>query len=402
MIDVVVLGAGAAGLMCAAVAAAHGKRVVILESNNRPGAKIRISGGGRCNFTNKEVTHLNFVSGNPDFCRSALSLYTPQDFIALVDSYNIAWHEKTLGQLFCDGSSQQIIDMLVAECRRGDVQIRLDAQVSSVRSIDGARADLRAESAHPTERFLINVDGVDIEAASVVVACGGLSIPTLGASDLGYRIAKTFKIPCVPTYAALVPFTFDDEWRRLYTTLAGVSVDASVECNGASFRENLLFTHRGLSGPAILQASSYWKKGDAIHLNLLPDHAAESLLPEPGDKRHLATILGQLIPQRLVQAWPDVRIHQPANAFAKAKQLDIIKRFQSWVVKPTGTEGYAKAEVTRGGVDTSALSQKTMECKAVPGLYFIGEVVDVTGWLGGYNFQWAWASGVAAGRALQT
>ncbi len=390
MVDVVVIGAGAAGLMCAAVAASQGKRVVLLERNNRVGAKIRISGGGRCNFTNREVTYRNFVSHNPDFCRSALSRYTPQDFVSLVESYNIAWHEKTLGQLFCDGSAQQIIDMLVAECRRGDVKIQLDAQVSSVRY---------------TDRFVVSVEApglapVELEAAALVVACGGLSIPTLGASDLGYRIAKTFGVPRQPTYAALVPFTFDEDWRRMYTTLAGVSADAIVECNGASFRENLLFTHKGLSGPAILQVSSYWKKGDDVRVNLLPDHDPDMLLPEAGDKRHFATILGQVLPQRLMQVWPDARVHQPANAFAKAQQLDIIQQFRSWAIKPTGTEGYAKAEVTRGGVDTNALSQKTMECKTVPGLYFIGEVVDVTGWLGGYNFQWAWASAVAAGTAL--
>lgn len=384
-VDVVVIGAGAAGLMCAAVAASHGKRVLLLERNNRAGAKIRISGGGRCNFTNREVTHRNFLSNNPDFCRSALSRYTPQDFLALVESYSIAWHEKTLGQLFCDGSAQQIIDMLLAECRRGDVRIQLEAHVKSVRY---------------TDRFVVSVDDAEIEAAALVVACGGLSIPTLGASDLGYRIAKTFGVPRIPTHAALVPFTFDEHWRRVYTTLAGISADVIVECNGASFRENLLFTHKGLSGPAILQASSYWTKDDDVHVNLLPEYDAQALLPEVGDKRHFATILGQVLPQRLMQAWPDARIHQPANAFAKAQQLDIVKQFQSWTIQPSGTEGYAKAEVTRGGIDTNALSQKTMECKAVPGLYFIGEVVDVTGWLGGYNFQWAWASGFAAGTAL--
>lgn len=397
IVDVVVIGAGAAGLMCAAVAASQGKRVVLLERNNRAGAKIRISGGGRCNFTNREVTHRNFVSNNPDFCRSALSRYTPQDFIALVESYNIAWHEKTLGQLFCDGSAQQIIDMLLSECRRGDVRIQLDAHVNSVRYTDRFVVTVDAPGLATTAK---GSEGAEIEAAALVVACGGLSIPTLGASDLGYRIAKTFGVPRVPTHAALVPFTFDERWRRVYTTLAGISADAIVECNGASFRENLLFTHKGLSGPAILQASSYWKKDDDVRVNLLPDYDSESLLPEAGDKRHFATILGQILPQRLMQAWPDARLHQPANAFAKAQQLDIIKQFQSWTIQPSGTEGYAKAEVTRGGIDTNALSQKTMECKAVPGLYFIGEVVDVTGWLGGYNFQWAWASGFAAGTAL--
>ena len=390
MVDVVVIGAGAAGLMCAAVAATHGKRVMLLESNNRAGAKIRISGGGRCNFTNREVTHRNFISRNPDFCRSALTRYTPHDFITLVESYNIAWHEKTLGQLFCDGSAQQIIDMLLAECARADVHVQLNGRVESVRYADP----------NSDARFIVNVNGKNIETQSVVVACGGLSIPTLGASDLGYRIARSFSVPLVPTFAALVPFTFGEDWKKVYTELAGVSVDATVESNNALFREHLLFTHRGLSGPAILQASSYWEKGAEIRVNLLPDHDSESLLPAAGDKRHMSTILSEHLPQRLIQVWNDPRLHQPANSFAKNQQVDIIKRMQSWAIKPTGTEGYAKAEVTRGGVDTTALSQKTMECKSVPGLYFIGEVVDVTGWLGGYNFQWAWASGVAAGTAL--
>ncbi|MDZ4744836.1 MAG: NAD(P)/FAD-dependent oxidoreductase [bacterium] len=409
MTDVIVIGAGAAGLMCAAVAARQGKRVHVLESNNRAGAKIRISGGGRCNFTNREVTHHNFISRNPDFCRSALTRYTPHDFISLVDSYNIAWHEKTLGQLFCDGSAQQIIDMLLAECALGDVHVQLNAQVQSVRYEDDSRIgstssrtdDHENKSASEScSRFVVNVNGKDIETRSVVVACGGLSIPTLGASDLGYRIARAFSVPLVPTFAALVPFTFGEDWKKVYTDLAGVSVDATVESNTALFREHLLFTHRGLSGPAILQASSYWEKGAEIRVNLLPDHDSESLLPAAGDKRHMSTILSEHLPQRLIQVWNDPRLHQPANSFAKNQQVDIIKRMQSWAIKPTGTEGYAKAEVTRGGVDTTALSQKTMECKSVPGLYFIGEVVDVTGWLGGYNFQWAWASGVAAGTAL--
>lgn len=404
MVDVVVLGGGAAGLMCAATAASSGKRVVLLESNNRVGAKIRISGGGRCNFTNREVTHRNFVSSNPDFCRSALSRYTPQDFLALVASYNIKWHEKKLGQLFCDGSAQQIIDMLVAECRNASVDIRLNASVSSVDAYTNVDAltytDVHA-SVDVHTPFVVQVNGAQLHTQAVVVACGGLSIPTLGASDLGYRIAKKFRIPLLPTHAALVPFTFDESWKRQFAPLAGVSADASITCNGVSFRENLLFTHKGLSGPAILQVSSYWKKGDEVIINFFPDHDAEDLLPESGDKRHFATLLAHLLPQRLVQAWPDARIHEPSSAFARTTQLDIIRQFQHWVVKPTGTEGYAKAEVTRGGVDTNALSQKTMECKSVPGLYFIGEVVDVTGWLGGYNFQWAWASGVAAGRALQ-
>lgn len=409
MIDVIVIGAGAAGLMCAAEAAKQGKCVLLLESNNRVGAKIRISGGGRCNFTNREVSHHNFISRNPDFCRSALQRYTPQDFITLVDSHNIAWHEKTLGQLFCDGSAQQIIDMLLAECALSDVNVQLNAPVQSVCYKDDIRmssipsaTDDHENKLDPAKcpRFVVNVRGKDIEARSVVVACGGLSIPTLGASDLGYRIARAFSVPLIPTFAALVPFTFDEDWKKVYTELAGVSVDATVESNNALFRENLLFTHRGLSGPAILQASSYWEKGAEIRVNLLPDHDAESLLPPAGDKRHMSTILSEHLPQRLIQVWNDPRLHQPANSFSKNQQLDIIKRMQSWSIKPTGTEGYAKAEVTRGGVDTTALSQKTMECKNVPGLYFIGEVVDVTGWLGGYNFQWAWASGVAAGTAL--
>jgi len=386
MMDVIVLGAGAAGLFCAAVAASRGKRVLVLEHNDRPGKKIRISGGGRCNFTNVGTTHRNFISDNPDFARSALTRYTPQDFLDLVERHGIAWHEKKLGQLFCDESSQSIIDMLVDECRRSDVELRMRVGVKDVRRSDD---------------FIVETDAGDIHASRVVVAAGGLSIPSLGASDIGYRIARHFGIAMVPPVPALVPLTFDDAYAARFGSLSGISIDAIADAGDVPFRENILFTHRGLSGPAILQASSYWKTGEPLSIDLLPDHAWNSLVPDQlRELRTLGTVLSTVLPKRFVQQWNDERYGMHVNQTQRRVLDAAVQDLKKWSVIPNGTEGYAKAEVTRGGVDTRALSSKTMEVRSVPGLYMIGEVVDVTGWLGGYNFQWAWASASAAGSAI--
>jgi predicted Rossmann fold flavoprotein len=386
-VDVCIVGAGAAGLHCAAYAASMGKSVVVLEHNDRPGKKIRISGGGRCNFTNRVVTHHHMISANPDFARSALARYTPDDFIALVDVYGIAWHEKKLGQLFCDESAQQIIDMLIDECSKAHVDIQYGVGVESVTKSD---------------MFTVSTTKGAFEARSVVVATGGLSIPTLGASDLGYRIAAHFDHPIVSLEPALVPLTFDASYEQRWSGLSGISVDASVSARGIAFRENLLFTHRGLSGPAILQISSYIDSGDAIMIDVIPDVTLSSRVSVlPAEKRHLATILHELLPQRFLDEWNDPTLHRPVNATPKRDLEASLEALHSWTVIPKGTEGYAKAEVTRGGVDTRLLSSKTMESTRVPGLFFIGEVVDVTGWLGGYNFQWAWSSAVAAGTELR-
>lgn len=386
MTDVCVLGAGAAGLMCAAVAASHGQRVVVLEHNDRPGKKIRISGGGRCNFTNIGTTHRQFISRNPEFCRSALARYTPRDFLDMVERHGIAWHEKKLGQLFCDGSAQQIIDMLVDECQRVGVEFHYGVGVRQVTRSDA---------------FIVDVGGTTIQARNVVVATGGLSIPSLGASDIGYRIAKHFDVPIVPTAPALVPLVFDAAFADRWSALAGISVDAVVTATGPAFRENILFTHRGLSGPAILQASSYWIDGEQVTIDMLPDVTASDLLPTPNrEPRTLGAVLATVLPKRVVDAWGDDILQRRVDQTSRRDLETAISALHAWTIAPYGTEGYAKAEVTRGGVETSALSQRSMECKTVPGLFFIGEVVDVTGWLGGYNFQWAWASGYAAGTAV--
>lgn len=386
IVDVCVLGAGAAGLHCAAHAGAMGKSVVVLEHNDRPGKKIRISGGGRCNFTNRVVTHHNMISENPEFARSALARYTPDDFIALVDRYGITWHEKKLGQLFCDESAQQIIDMLIAECDNVHVDVRYCVRVDSVSKNDV---------------FVIGTSNGDIHARTVVVATGGLSIPSLGASDLGYRIATHFEHPIVPLVPALVPLTFDVSYEHRWSGLSGISVDARVSAHGIDFRENLLFTHRGLSGPAILQISSYIDPGDAITIDVVPDVTLTSCVASlPAEKRHLSTILHEILPQRFLDEWNDPTLHRAVNATPKKDLEAALEALHTWSVVPKGTEGYAKAEVTRGGVDTRTLSSKTMESTSVPGLFFIGEIVDVTGWLGGYNFQWAWSSAVAAGKEL--
>jgi predicted Rossmann fold flavoprotein len=391
LFDVVVIGAGAAGMMCAATAGKRGRRVLLVDHYPKLGEKIRISGGGRCNFTNLHASPANYLSRNPHFCRSALSRYTPRHFIALVESYRIAYHEKTLGQLFCDESSTQIIDMLRAECDRGRVEWRMPCEVRGVHR-EGSR-------------FRVDTAAGAVATATLVIATGGLTVPKIGATPFGYRVAEQFGLAVVPPRPALVPLSLDPEALARYGDLSGVSVEAEVSCRGARFRESVLFTHRGLSGPAILQASSYWQDGpasDPIHVNLLPGSDARAWLEEGRRARaSLVTVLAGRIPRRLAQAWCQARgiADRPVAELSRKALDDAARDLADWAVHPSGTLGYNKAEVTLGGVDTRALSSKTMEATSVPGLFFVGEVVDVTGHLGGYNFQWAWASGHAAGEA---
>jgi predicted Rossmann fold flavoprotein len=384
--DVIILGAGAAGLMCAGVAAKRGRSVLVLEQARHPGEKIRISGGGRCNFTNLHTSPANFLSENPRFCRSALSGYTQHDFIALVGKYRIAWHEKARGQLFCDGSSRQIIELLLEECR--GAQLRPGVRVSAItKSEDG---------------FVVATDQGEFRCGSLVVATGGPSIPKMGSSGFGYKIAEQFGLKIVPPRAALVPLTFDATMLAQFKDLSGISVDAIVSCGNTRFDEALLFTHRGLSGPAILQISSYWRAGDDIVVDMAPDIDILALLKQlrrDHPRQELATALTGLLPKRLAQTIAD-RIAGAGRLadFSDKVLMNAAAAVKQWHVRPNGTEGYRTAEVTLGGVDTTELSSKTFEAKSVPGLYFIGEVVDVTGHLGGFNFQWAWSSGYAAGR----
>lgn len=388
--DVVVIGAGAAGMMCAATAGARGRRVLLLDHYARVGEKIRISGGGRCNFTNIRATHRDFLSRNPDFCRSALARYTPRDFIALVDRHGIAWHEKTLGQLFCDESATQIIEMLRAECADAKVEWWQPCEVGAVTR--GARG------------FAIETGRGAVEAASLVVATGGLTVPKIGATPFAYRLAEQFGLAVVPPKPALVPLSFPPELLERYGDLAGVSVDAEARCGGGRFRESILFTHRGLSGPAILQVSSYWQQAGAaepIAIDLLPGVDVRAwFAAERRSRAALATLLAERLPKRLAQQWCEARaLTAPMVQLSDRALEDAAAGLGDWKVQPSGTLGYNKAEVTLGGVDTRGLSSRTMEAASVPGLYFIGEAVDVTGHLGGFNFQWAWASGHAAGMA---
>jgi predicted Rossmann fold flavoprotein len=364
--DVVVIGAGAAGLMCAMRAGQRGRKVLLLDHAEAVGKKILISGGGRCNFTNLGTGPEAFLSANPHFCKSALARYTQQDFIALVDRHRIAWHEKTLGQLFCDGSARQIVAMLLAECAAVDVDVRIGHRIMSVEKSD---------------HFSVATDHGVFEASSVVLATGGLSIPKMGATSFAYDTARRFGLKITQTRPALVPLT------AKVPEISGVSLDVVARCGKTTFREALLFTHRGLSGPAILQISSYWQPGQEISIDLLPGTDAAQFLKErrhARPKAELKTLLAEVIPQRLAEV-------------LAAGDTTILN---DWRITPTGTEGYAKAEVTVGGIDTDGLSSKTMEARKVPGLYAIGEAVDVTGWLGGYNFQWAWSSGWVAGEAV--
>jgi predicted Rossmann fold flavoprotein len=385
--DVIILGAGAAGLMCASVAGQRGRSVLLLEQSRHPAEKIRISGGGRCNFTNLHTSPVNFLSNNPRFCTSALSGYTQRDFIALVETYGIAWHEKTRGQLFCDGSSRQIIDMLLEECRKAGAQLRLGVRISAIS---------RGESG-----FVVLSDQGEFRSRALVVATGGPSIPKMGSSGFGYKIAEQFGLKIVAPRAALVPLRFNTALPAQFAELSGVSLDAVVSCGKASFDEALLFTHRGLSGPAILQISSYWHEGEDIVIDMAPDIdvlAGLKRLRGTHPRQEMATALAHLLPKRLAGAIADT-IGGPERIadFPDMHLARVAAAVKQWRVRPDGTEGYRTAEVTLGGVDTSGLSSKTFESGSVPGLYFIGEVVDVTGQLGGFNFQWAWSSGYASG-----
>jgi predicted Rossmann fold flavoprotein len=384
--DVLVIGGGAAGLLCAIEAGKRGRRVLVIEHAERIGKKIAISGGGRCNFTNINTSPDNFISANPHFCKSALARYPPSDFISLVEKHGIPYHEKKLGQLFCDEGSHRIIEMLLHECEAAGVEIRCGAAVRRVEKRD---------------KFEVETETGRVVSQSLVIATGGLSIPTLGATDFGYRMARQFDLAIQEPRPALVPFTLSTQAQSRLTTLSGISVDALVGCNGQQFRENLLVTHRGLSGPAILQISSYWQPGAAIAINLLPEHDAGRLLSEHQSREvDLANFLGQFLPRRFAHAWCALNTpSQPLKRFTPAQLADIAGRLNNWEIVPSGTEGYKKAEVTAGGVATDELSSQTMEVRKVPGLYFIGEVVDVTGQLGGFNFQWAWSSGYAAGQS---
>lgn len=384
--DVIVLGAGAAGLMCAIEAGKRGRRVAVLERANRAGKKILISGGGRCNFTNLHCRPENFISANPHFCKSALARYTAGDFIALVERHRIAYHEKTLGQLFCDGSALEIVSMLEEESRRAGVSIFLNVGVREVSRNGG---------------FSVRADDFEFHAPALVVATGGLSIPKMGATGFGYELACQFGVKIRECRPGLVPLTFNEEDRKRYCDLAGVSAEV-VASNGSSsrFREKMLFTHRGLSGPAILQISSYWKKSEAIAIDLAPDRELTASLCGSNARRDLTAAKAAfrgVLPSRLADRWLEAN---PPNGWTNHALAELEHKVHRWQVVPEGTEGYDKAEVTAGGVDTNELSAKTMESRSVPGLFFIGEVVDVTGHLGGFNFQWAWSSGFCAGQAV--
>ena len=386
--DVVVIGAGAAGLMCAMTAGRRGRRVLLLDHGEEPGAKILISGGGRCNFTNRETPASRFLSANSHFAKSALSRYEPADFIALLDSHGITWHEKSLGQLFCDGSARQVVSMLVGECLSAGVDLRMAHRITGVRHDGG---------------FHVETDHGPVSAPALVIATGGLSIPKMGATGFAYDVARQFGLAIVPPEPALVPLTFAEPAVSMMRALSGTACEVVATVGRTAFREALLFTHRGLSGPAVLQASSYLTAGDELTLDLLPGQdALPWLLTRKRERPRIAlrTALAEVLPQRLAQALAPEEDAPPIGGLADRALAAMAERLKRWRLTPSGTEGYAKAEVTRGGIDTRALSSRTLEVRSVPGLYFIGEAVDVTGWLGGYNFQWAWASGFAAGEAI--
>jgi len=382
--DVIVLGGGAAGLMCAAEAGKRGRRVLVLERAARVGKKILISGGGRCNFTNLHCRPENFISENPHFAKSALAAYTPADFIALVEKHRIAYHEKTLGQLFCDGSAQQIARMLEVECCQAGVQVRTGVAIDAVTNHQG---------------FSVLAVPEQFRSSSLVVATGGLSIPKMGATSFGYDLARQFELKIVEPRPALVPLLFNSQDRQSYSDLPGVSAEVAASVGKQRFREKMLFTHRGLSGPAVLQISSYWKSGKAVTIDLAPERDLTGPVRENSrrDIPALRTAFRSALPQRLADRWLD--LHTPMS-WTNHALAELERQAHHWTILPDGTEGYEKAEVTAGGVDTNELSSKTMECRKVPGLYFVGEVVDVTGHLGGFNFQWAWASGFCAGQAV--
>lgn len=386
--DVIVIGAGAAGLMCAIEAAKRGRKVVILDHANRAGKKILMSGGGRCNFTNTDIDASNYLSANPHFCKSALSRYTQWHFIEHVQKNNIAYHEREHGQLFCDNSSKDILNMLLTEAEKNNVVIQLNTRIEKITTDNHNYKIITSK-----EKFI---------CTSLVIASGGLSIPKMGATPFGYKIAEQFNINILATSAGLVPFTLQPEDKQRFETLSGIAINSIVKTGRTEFKENILFTHRGLSGPAILQISSYWKPGNEITINLLPttdlyDLITRSISEHP--QQILKTLLTQHLPKRLINVFlKDKILDLKLKSLSKTQIESVVSQLQSWSIKPNGTEGYRTAEVTLGGVDCNALSSKTMEANEQPGLYFIGEVVDVTGWLGGYNFQWAWSSGWCAGQ----
>ena len=390
--DVIIIGAGAAGLMAAISAGNHSRKVLVLDHANKVGKKILMSGGGRCNFTNLDVQAENYISHNPHFCKSALSRYTQWDFIAMVEKHNIAYHEKKLGQLFCGDASKpqkskDILNMLLDECAAVQAEIRANCSINKVSKIDNG--------------FMLMTSQGNWQCESLVIATGGLSIPKMGATGFAYDIARQFRLKVLPQQAALVPFTLIETMKADFVALSGTSVDAIVSCNGQSFRENILFTHRGLSGPAILQISSYWHQGDSITINLLPDLDLTAYL-QTHDNKPLITIFSQLFSKKLGQTlcsiWFKEIASKPLAEISNDNQQKIIQSLQNWQFKPNGTEGYRTAEVTKGGIDTNEISSKTFESHKVKGLYFIGEALDVNAHLGGYNFQWAWSSGQAAGQ----
>jgi hypothetical protein len=384
--DVVVVGGGAAGLFCAVEAGRRGRRVLVLERNREVGRKILISGGGRCNFTNRNAGPDGFLSENPDFCRSALARFTPADFVARVERRGIAYHEKKLGQLFCDGSARQIVALLTDACAEAAVRIATGTEVRELA---------------PGPPFRLATDLGPLTCDSLVIASGGLSIPKLGASDFALRVARQLGLAVVPTRPGLVPLRFEGAELELCHGLRGVALDVRVRCGAGAFRENVLFTHRGLSGPALLQASSYWQPGAALEIDLLPDaDAAACLEAARAEGRDLVALLAAHHPRRFAEAFAArYGPPRPLAEASRAERAQLVDRLAAWRLRPSTSEGFAKAEVTVGGVDTRELSSRTLACQRVPGLYFVGEAVDVTGWLGGFNFQWAWASGFAAGQA---
>lgn len=389
--DVLVIGAGAAGLMCAATAGYRGKKVTVVDMGKKAGRKILISGGGRCNFTNENTTPDNYLCKNPHFIKSALSRYRPQDFIELVERHGVQYHHKTLGQLFCDDSAQNIVDVLLTECEWAGVTVKLRNEVLSV--------------SKTTDGFFVHTTESEYQCQSLVVASGGLTMPKLGASPIGYKIAEQFDLNLLPTSAALVPFTLHDHDKERLDGLSGISIPTTVTSeDGVSFQENILFTHRGLSGPAILQISSFWQAGQSVSINLLPQLSIAEAINEwreANGQKSLKNMLATILPKRFIEAMISQNeiIDKTINQLSKEEVNHLAQYLQNWQIKPNGTEGYRTAEVTLGGVDTDELSSKTFESKKVPNLYFIGEVIDVTGWLGGYNFQACWAQGVACGQA---
>jgi hypothetical protein len=403
-VDVLIIGAGAAGLMCAAQAGYRGKNVTVVDMGKKPARKILISGGGRCNFTNESASPENYLCQNPHFTKSALSRYSAQDFIDLVDRHGLNYHHKTLGQLFCDDKAQDLVDILMTECEWAGVNVVLRTEVLSVSNIDEKASTENKNTTH--YRYLVNTNDKTYQCQSIVVASGGLTMPKLGATPIGYKIAEQFNLNVLETTSALVPFTLHDHDKQRFDGLSGISLPTRVTSeSGVSFKENILFTHRGLSGPAILQISSFWKAGEAVSINLLPELKMNELIvqwqSEQGDKS-VKNLAATLLPKRFV----DVLVVEGVIADKPVKQLNhhdiaqLSEYLHNWILKPNGTEGYRTAEVTLGGVNTDELSSKTFESKKQPGLFFIGEVIDVTGWLGGYNFQFCWASGWACGQAV--